>query len=49
MPVQIYLYYGTHSVPLGTQLNLNEYGIYHQIAETISFNMVYNLLLKGWG
>ena len=25
-----------------------KYEIYHQIAETLSFNMVYNLLLKVW-
>ena len=44
VPVLWLLFY-----PLGNQLYLTKYEIYHDIAKTLSFNMVYNLLLKGLG
>ena len=39
MPVCLY---GNHTVPLGKRLNLTKYGIYHKIAGTLSFHMIYN-------
>ena len=43
------MYYGNNVVPLCYHLTLTEYEIYHEIADTLSFHKVYNLLLKSSG
>ena len=45
----MFMYYVHYFVPLGYLLTLNEYKTCHQVAKTLSFHMVYNLLLKSQG